>query len=174
MSPLFKKILFFLATAITLIAATNDQIIDAIKANPSLLDSPQTKQYLQQKSTPTTARTAVSETPINLLDTNITKKRTEALRNDGEKPINAFKEMTKSPLTIESQDDYYQRLMMKQIKQKSKPLERYGLEFFTNRNNVDLASLPVPEDYRLVPKDTLNVTLYGPKNDALNLTPTIS
>lgn len=170
MSPLFKKILFFLATAITLIAATNDQIIDAIKANPSLLDSPQTKQYLQQKSTPTTARTAVSETPINLLDTNITKKRTETLRNDGEKPINAFKEMTKSPLTIESQDDYYQRLMMKQIKQKSKPLERYGLEFFTNRNNVDLASLPVPEDYRLVPKDTLNVTLYGPKNDVLNLT----
>lgn len=148
----------------------NATIIQAIKANPALLDSPQAKAMMQDAKTTTASISTKVETPVNNIvketkdDENISSKAPSTTISDD---INSF---YRSPLSIEKNDDYSKRLIARQIKESPKELKRYGIEFFNNKNGMDLASLPVPENYKLVPKDVLNVVLYGPKTDNMSLT----
>lgn len=171
-----KLIAWVGAAALILSAADNTAIVQAIKANPSLLDSAAAKNYMAKQPSPAAPATfaATQEQAINLVDSNETNisvadtnaTDTNASQND------EFDSLTRSPLTIEEQDDYLKRLLTLQIRgsKPSAPLRRYGIEFFTNKNGLDLSSLPVPENYKLVPKDVLSVILYGPKSDNMSLT----
>lgn len=173
-----KKLLYFIMATVFVcgaeLSADNTAIIQAIKANPALLDSPQAKAMMQDaKSTPASISSKV-ETPINTIvkevkseeknEDNTSKKVPQTTLND---EINSF---YRSPLSIEKSADYSKRLIARQTKESPKELKRYGIEFFNNKNGMDLASLPVPENYKLVPKDVLNVVLYGPKSDNMSLT----
>jgi protein involved in polysaccharide export with SLBB domain len=152
--------------------ADNASIIQAIKANPALLDSPQAKAMIQDAKAPVASKVTKVDIPVNDIvqeekaDNNISNDTnvTEQQKND---EMNSF---YRSPLTIEKNSDYSKRLIARQIKESPKVLKRYGIEFFSNKNGMDLASLPVPENYKLVPKDVLNVVLYGPKSDNMSLT----
>lgn len=169
-----KSLLHLMMVTVLLLSADssadNTAIIQAIKANPALLDSQQAKAMMQDTKTTTTSTSTKVETPVNNVvkeiksDNNVSIKAPPITLSDD---INSF---YRSPLSIEKSDDYSKRLIARQTKESSKELKRYGIEFFSNKNGMDLASLPVPENYKLVPKDVLNVVLYGPKSDNMSLT----
>lgn len=162
-------------------------IVQAIKSNPNILNSPQAQQAMQQKgvtasevlqkvdqvSKPSSATpAAATEEPTNKVDT---EKKSDEKKADmvKEEPVAVDADVTqmyRSPLTVEKTNDYAKRLLSRQIKGQASALQRYGFEFFSNKNGMDLSSLPVPESYRLVPKDVLSVILYGPKSDNMSLT----
>lgn len=166
----YKKIIgWMLAVALSLSAADNAAIVEAIKANPALLDSPQAKAMMQKAQAPASTVPAKMETPVNNIVETVVQddENTSAKNTQSGMDLGAF---YRSPFTIEKNDDYTKRLIARQIKESPKELKRYGIEFFSNKNGMDLASLPVPESYKLVPKDVLNVVLYGPKSDNMSLT----
>lgn len=171
-----KKIVSSFLLAVSLIgsgifAADNAAIIQAIKANPSLLDSAEAKRYIGSvpSSTPLSV-TAVQEQPKNEV---VVPAVAETKSAETAPVVKARGEaLTRSPLSIEDNDEIVSRLKSRQMAGASKevPLNRYGMEFFSNKNGLDLASLPVPENYKIVPKDVVSVILYGPKSDNLSLT----
>lgn len=168
-----KKSLVYLMMATVLLLGTessadNAAIVQAIKANPALLDSPQAKAMMQDAKAPVVTTQVKAEVPINDVVQEIkTEENSPAPILNGNGDVGSF---YRSPLSLEKNDDYSKRLIARQIKESPKTLKRYGIEFFSNKNGMDLASLPVPENYKLVPKDVLNVILYGPKSDNMSLT----
>ncbi len=165
----FKQIIsLLLASSLMLSGADNAAIVAAIKANPSLLDSPQAKELMQKNGKTTDSNaTTVQVKPVNEVDFNESVVKDEAVQIKK----TSHGTLTRSPLSLETKDDYLQRLSNAQIvnSHDTGVLKRYGIEFFSNKNGLDLASLPVPENYKLVPKDVLNVILYGPKTDNMSL-----
>ncbi len=166
---LLKKIMGgVVAAAIALAAADTSAIVEAIKANPSLLDSPQAKQVLQNgsKTSPSTVTETKVETPLNKVE-----PLPEEIPEQAEAPASAetADSLFRSPLRVEADTAYAKRLLASQITAHATPLKRYGIEFFANKNGMDLSSLPVPENYKIVPKDVLSVILYGPKSDNMSL-----
>ncbi len=167
------------------VVADNAAIIGAIKANPALLDSPQAQAAMSQKgvtasdvlqkvnqqskTASSASKTSIENIPTNTIDTN----GTDNDETNATLPVvdeNMATQMYYSPLTVKSINDYAKDLFSRQIKAEKTVLKRYGFEFFSNKNGMDLSSLPVPESYRLVPKDVLSVILYGPKSDNMSLT----
>jgi protein involved in polysaccharide export with SLBB domain len=61
-------------------------------------------------------------------------------------------------------------IQKKQSIKSDEKLERYGLNFFRNKNSLDSNSVPVPSYYILSPGDEVSIWLYGAKNDNFNLT----
>jgi hypothetical protein len=62
----YKKIMgWMLAVTLSLSAADNAAIVEAIKANPALLDSPQAKAMMQKAQAPASTVPAKMETPVN-------------------------------------------------------------------------------------------------------------
>ncbi|MDD5716248.1 MAG: SLBB domain-containing protein [Sulfuricurvum sp.] len=173
---------------------SNASIISAIKANPALLDSPQAQQAMAQRgvseaqvlqkvnqtTSASVSTSATSEQPVNKIDSKKALdektvvndgKNSDAKESQPEVLVNSdVNPLYGSPLTIESNSAYAKRLLARQIKAQSSSLSRYGFEFFSNKNGMDLSSLPVPDQYKLVPKDVLSVILYGPKSDNMSLT----
>ncbi|OHD90702.1 SLBB domain-containing protein [Sulfuricurvum sp. RIFCSPLOWO2_12_FULL_43_24] len=168
--------IIFMVIGISLIAAEKEQIIEAIKANPKLLESPEAKSYLEKKeSAASNVTTTVQVKPVNLVDTNESNttqpNRINVQEIKEQQEQQALRSFARSPLTVEKSDEYMKRMVALQLKNSASPvsLKRYGLEFFANKNGLDLASLPVPENYKIVPKDILSVILYGPKSDNMSL-----
>ncbi|MCX6075082.1 MAG: SLBB domain-containing protein [Campylobacterales bacterium] len=162
-------------------------IVQAIKANPNILNSPQAQQAMQQKGVTASevlqkvdqVSKPAATTPTAATEKSTNKVDIEQMSDDNksdtvkDKPVVIDADMTQiyhSPLTVEKTSDYAKRLLSRQIKGQASALQRYGFEFFSNKNGMDLSSLPVPESYRLVPKDVLSVILYGPKSDNMSLT----
>lgn len=177
---LSKMILMTALVVLSVAGADNAAIVQAIKANPALLDSPEAKKMMetQNKSLNESIKTKQAE-PINVVDNNVssaslTPNEDKALDEafEHKQAQEHMKWLVASPLATEKDEDYQKRLLAMQIRseQKAKPLQRYGIEFFSNKNGLDLASLPVPENYKIVPKDELSVILYGPKSDNMSLT----
>lgn len=163
------------------VTSNNKAIVDAIKKNPSLLDSTEAKYYLGKQITsiaeaPKTLQiNAVNAVDANVSDLNTSDLNTSTIVNSD---LNVTQEdpyltaITRSPLSMETNEAYFKRLVTLQTKGAQKaalPLTRYGIEFFSNKNGLDLTSLPVPEHYRIVPNDVLSVILYGPKSENMSL-----
>lgn len=177
-----KRIVVVIAAVILSLGAaesmSNGQIIEAIKANPALLDSPQAKQYMQKKGLSAKKESGVKPGTTTAHPVDEASLSAVYDKNDTDIPhavdLNAsrslsVKDFLKNPLTYEEADARFKRLMTQQIKEQTMPLRRYGESFFANKNGIDLASLPVPDGYRLAVNDTLSITLYGPKSDELSL-----
>lgn len=177
----FKRMIYAAVMSVGLVgggvaAADNAAIIQAIKANPSLLDFPETKKMIKPEGEGRNGVVNVKQVePLNQIDANISADKEVIAKSTSDevekRRLNDLEALTRSPLTIEKNDDYLNRLLTRQIKgAETTELKRYGIEFFSNRNGLDLASLPVPENYKIVPKDVLSVILYGPKSDNMSLT----
>jgi protein involved in polysaccharide export with SLBB domain len=165
------------------VTSKNGAIVDAIKNNPSLLDSAEAKKYLGKQvsqnqfvdAKQTYAVNKFDFNTTNRVDLNDTKQSNIVVdANISDKNVTVDPDimaLIRSPLTVEKNEDYLKRLVSLQTKgaKKNLPLTRYGMEFFTNKNGLDLTSLPVPENYKIVPNDTLSVILYGPKSENMSL-----
>ncbi|MDD5053084.1 MAG: SLBB domain-containing protein [Sulfuricurvum sp.] len=188
---IFKILVWVAAIIFTLNAEdiggmSSASIVQSIKANPALLDTPQAQQLMQEKgvtkgevlqkvdqATKSAAEQSSSTTTTSTTTTSAVKDTSapsvaDASAIDPEaNQKDLVQRFLKNPLTYEEPDARYKRLITQQLKEKSAPLKRYGEAFFENKNGIDLTSLPVPDGYRLSPNDTLSITLYGPRSDAM-------
>jgi len=175
---MFKKIIFLISLSVSIAFAVPSQsvIINAVKANPALLDTPQAKAAMSEHGV--SKETVLSK--INSTDSKIDKTQTDVTKNlndvDTVENLNhkAAKEQVDTsslnPLIYKSNKAILQQAQQNQTIKKEKKLQRYGLSFFKNKNSLDNNSIPVPNYYMLSPGDTVSIWTYGANNENFNLT----
>jgi len=150
---------------------SNEQLTQAVMANPQLLNDPRIDEMLKSKSKKSSL--VYGGQGKMSIENNITSESMLGLDNNDTNEtlaeIDKF-DAFKSPLEVPAIDKLFKNLEKQQVKENIVTLKRYGDDFFLNRNRVNLSSLPVPEDYQLVPEDRVSITLYGPRNDNWELT----
>ncbi len=148
------------------------QLKTAIKADPSLLDSPQAKLMMQEqgiskvdiqkklakeeKLTTKSIESVDVENRIDILDANETKSRPSMLKS-----VNPFKYQTRSE--IRKILNERQQILV------NKKLSRYSDRFYANKNMIDSASLPTPENYTISTGDRIDIHVYGDRDEKLSL-----
>lgn len=151
-------------------------ILQEVKANPALLNTPQAKAVMQQNGISKNEvldRVNGSQTPKD------NKKENVSIEND---------------ITIETQDNNLnkdennelfrhnsllkfvpERTLVKRIQsirqtEKKQNLKRYGSKFFYNKNKLNTSILSVPKYYILNKGDTIIIQTFGGSNKTFKLT----
>ncbi len=183
---MLKKFIVLVSLFITFLFAqlSQSQIISAIKSNPALLDTPKAKAELKKRgiskdeilskletkniqSNNISSKDKKIKNSIYTMETNSTINNKAIVNDNNNSNSNS---VFVNPLAYIPNSAFLKKLSKKQSFVKPKNLTRYGISFFKNRNNIDISSLPVPEYYILSPNDTVNIWIYGTRNDNLNLT----
>ena len=180
-----KKLLpiFILLSSFAFAQPSKIQMLEAIKSNPALLNTPQAQaqmakkgvtkeqvlQKVNQKSTTKTIET-IEKKAENKIDKNTKEKVTEKeIVNENKIIINTFSD-TLNPLKYKNNNELLAQIKSKQSIPTKSNLKRFGLNFFKNKNSLNSANLPVPDFYILNINDTLSVWIYGAKNNNFELT----
>ena len=153
------------------------QIKQAVKANPALLNTPQAKAAMAERgltasdvkakldradssatSTELSSSNTENEISSDESSTDVADKKTEikAITTTLAKKVNPFKFRSNSELRTELNKK--QQVLLKN------KLSRYSMKFYTNKNKIDSASLPTPDDYILTSGDELNIYIYGDRD----------
>ena len=161
----------------TLNAAPNlAQIKEAIKSNPALLETPQAKAVMTEKGLKASDVKAKLEKENNTVSN--TETTSETVKNDvtadDEKDDDDNKINVKitdvtlvksvNPFRFRSNKELKAELNKKQQILLKNKLSRYSMRFYTNKNKIDTASLPTPDDYILTSGDVLNIYIYGDRD----------
>ncbi|VAY86334.1 Capsule polysaccharide export protein [hydrothermal vent metagenome] len=175
---MLKKIVLLLSLIISVAFALPSQgeAIKAIKANPALLDSPQAKAYMSKEGI--TKEAVLSK--INASDTDAKIKKTEeksknnintntSVNLNTNTSVNSNNSYSINPIAYQENKELLKNIRKKQAFKGTKKLQRYGLNFFRNKNSLDSNSIPVPSYYVLSPGDTVSIWIYGAKNENFNL-----
>ena len=168
-------------------------ILDQIKENPAILDTPQGKAILNKYGLtkeemldliknknnfmiPQNILDQIENNP-DILDTPVGKillKEYNLTKDDLLSFINKTKQ-TKikepSPFKFLKEDQIVSKT--KELRQKllvEKGLKHFGFNFFSNANSFNPLAMPTPDYYILTPGDTLSVQLFGSKNDSYDFT----
>jgi len=156
------------------------QIKQAVKANPALLNTPQAQAAMAErgitasevkakldigndagvsnKTTETTAKNDVT-TDVTSDDTSSSdnqEKEIQVKSNALVKTANPFKFNSNAAIRAE--------LNKKQQALVRNKLTRYSMTFYANKNKIDSASLPTPDDYILTTGDVLDIYIYGDRD----------
>jgi polysaccharide export outer membrane protein len=73
-----------------------------------------------------------------------------------------------NPFTFTTNQDLRIKLNKKHLRLTENKLSRYSMRFYTNRNMIDSASMPTPDDYIMASGDELNIYIYGDRNQVYN------
>jgi len=173
---MFKKIIFLLSLGVSIAFAlpSQEELINAVKANPALLDTPQAQAKMAERGI---SKDAVLK-KINQTDSKIEKKQIDNNINNVDVSENINPKTTKKPIANSSLNPLLYQENKELLKETRKNqsikveenLTRYGLNFFRNKNSLDNNSIPVPSYYVLSPGDTVSIWIYGAKNENFNLT----
>ena len=173
---MFKKIIILISLSLSIAFAVPSQkeLINAVKANPALLDTPQAKAEMSKNGI--TKNDILSK--INAMDSNTTKKEKFVKTknsidlnktNDSNLP-NIKQSSILNPLRYQENRELLNKVNKNKAIKTKRKLQRYGLSFFRNKNSLDNNSIPVPSYYILSPGDTVSIWTYGAKNENFNLT----
>ncbi len=69
-----------------------------------------------------------------------------------------------TPLFYKTSDKRLEKILEHQVRISTEKLKRYGAQFLKNNNEVNPASLPVPDDYIINVGDIFDLSLYGKSN----------
>jgi len=173
---MLKHIIFFLVGVfvLSLSAAPNiSQIKQAVQANPALLNTPQAKAIMAQKGVSASEVKAKLEVDSSAeLNTEVTSediKNDLSVDSDDDKKANVKVIETVlakrvNPFKFSSNKALREELNKKQQALVKNKLSRYSMKFYTNKNKIDTASLPTPDDYILSSGDILTIYIYGDRN----------
>ena len=170
-----KKILFLFLFVAALFAYDKNQLIQMVKQNPALLDTPQgqmmlksyglTKQQvllmIQKKNTVKEINATNVQNRIEMLNlkelnvTNETNNTNEINQSEQNSTINY------SPLKFVSSKDLIKNILKNQQKETKVVLRRYGERFFYDKNSVNKQILAVPEYYQVNKGDVVNIQIFG-------------
>ena len=169
------KIVILLLLFVNLYAQPNlAEIKQAVQANPALLDTPQAKTLMEkngvskemvqeklnaQETTSTISKTTIEEAKNQIeLDDNNQKNIDKKLVKKGyiSQKINPF---------LFNNKKYLDKILgAKQTYITQKKLSRYALNFYRNKNIIDSASLPTPDDYIISTGDVVSIHIYGDRD----------
>ncbi|GAB6045596.1 hypothetical protein JCM11957_11940 [Caminibacter profundus] len=182
-----KKILVFLFIFINILFAIEvdiNTLLEAVKQNPSLLDTPQVQQILKEKGID-------KEQILNLInnDKKNVKLSLQSIKNDiylDTNETNASYDINQTvvevnetnetnislrkPLAFIPEKKLIDLIQSKQQKIEDIPLKRFGEKFFYNRNSLNKQILAVPEYYQINVGDIIVVQVFGGNDKTLNLT----
>jgi protein involved in polysaccharide export with SLBB domain len=158
------------------------QMQSALEANPDLLNTPEAQAMMRQKginASDIKARlnknkkldtkvidSSDIENKIDVVDANesntslsmLSTHRVDTKKIDDEKSIRL------NPFAYKTSEELRKELRLKQQTLIQSKLARYSSSFYTNKNTIDLKSLPTPEDYIISTGDALNILIYGDRN----------
>lgn len=140
----------------------------AIAANPSLLNSHQTNQIMQQQSYESGMNRQPPELKIeNHIDLDENSTTTREMRN---KPIQQstsythIKQERLNPLAYKPNNEKLAEIKSVQSSLKKERLERFALTFFKNKNQINPNRIVVPSDYIINKGDIITFWIYGATN----------
>jgi len=159
-----------------------DQLKAAVKADPTLLDTPQAKAMMQEKGiskseieknlkSDALTREVIStdsiENKIDIVDDNATNMPIDTNSSDA----NGTKDLGKrlNPFEYKTSQELREDLNAKQQLLTEEKLTRYSDSFYANKNMIDSSSLPTPDDYVITPGDVIDVHVYGDRDKRYEL-----
>jgi hypothetical protein len=170
-----RYLLFFILSSSLLYGFTPEQIAQAktiITENPSLLYSPQAKQLLQQNNPTSQSSYLMNKKPLNVENIIETDDNCSILnKNDLEirdnlkhdrKTEQTYKRL--NPLEYKRNEQRLGEIKSYQSKREHKQLQRFSLQFFRNKNQVDPNRIVVPADYIINKGDIITFWIYGATN----------
>ncbi len=176
-----KRILVILILfANFLFAIDQTGVIEAVKSNPALLDTPQAQQMLKEKGISkeqvlekvnNSNKTGNSEIQTqNDIKNNIDEKSIDNTKSKNN--IEAIKQnntIINKPLAFTSEKNLIKLIQSKRQISKTKSLKRFGEKFFYNKNSLNNQILSVPEYYQINVGDKIIVQIFGGNDKTLNL-----
>ena len=168
-------LIFFILLSSLLYGFTPAQIAQAkaaVAANPSLVNSPQAKQLMQQQSGPTSGSVDMISKQSVKVENAIESDNQETTTSDSfeaqeEKLKN--KETTQTymrlnPLEYKPNDQRLWEIKSSQSKMTRKRLKRFSLQFFRNKNQINPNRIVAPTNYVINKGDTITFWIYGATN----------
>lgn len=154
------------------------EVKQAVTQNPALLDTPQAQAMMKEKgltkaevtqklneaNSDTANKEAKSEAIENKIDDNTATSET---KTQAPKVETLSKRV--NPFAMKSNEDLQQELNKKQQALVSNKLVRYSKNFYANKNEIDMSSLPTPDNYIISTGDSLSVHIYGDRNQEYTL-----
>ncbi|MEA1982346.1 MAG: SLBB domain-containing protein [Campylobacterota bacterium] len=181
---MFTRVLsLFLILTLSLFAVPSiDQLKAAVKADPSLLDSPQAQAMMQEKgisATDVKSRLAKSEKmsdetmDAESIENNVDLRAEDAhISEDFDMDVDDLNESVVqrlNPFEYKTSQEIREDLHAKKQLLLEEKLARYSDSFYANKNMIDSSSLATPDDYVITPGDTINIHVYGDKDKNYNL-----
>ena len=173
-----KKIVILIFLMFSYIFALDQEaLIEAIKANPSLLNSAQAQAFLDkeginkedllkkinQEQNNTITNNVISNN-ILFSDNNVTENN--ITENNTTKDINIT---ITSPIAYVLEEKLIKKIQSIQQKENNDTLNRYGERFFYNKNKLNSTILAVPEYYQVNNGDLIEIQIFGGNNKTLSL-----
>ena len=177
--------LLFLLT-LSLFAVPNiEQLKAAVKADPSLLDTPQAKAMMAEKGISVNdVKSRLSKTDAmtnEVMDEESIENDIELSSEDSKQTedsnttnndLNATEEIVLqrlNPFEYKTRDEIREDLNEKKQLLIEKKLTRYSDNFYANKNMIDSSSLVTPDDYIITPGDIVSIHVYGDKDKSYDL-----
>lgn len=180
------RLLVILVTFVTfMFGADRAAAIAAVKANPTLLNTPKaqqlmsknglTKEQILKKINDDNNSTNIVNQKEQLIHNKIesvTKRNQEKFSDNNVTNENNESNVTQNitPLTYIDSNKVIKKIQSLQQKSKLTSLKRFGEKFFYNKNSLNSQILSVPDYYQVNVHDTLNVHIFGGNDKVLTLT----
>ena len=173
------QLFFILSFSLTLNAQYSSAQIQQAKAmvakNPSLLNSPQAKKFMQQNKglvangtyNDTAKSKEVIENDIGTVKEATQKKGDEENSKnniDNEHSIQTIESIRLNPQRYKTNDQELQRIKTGADQRVHKNLERFSKEFFRNKNKISNKNINAPSNYTINRGDTISFWVYGASN----------
>ncbi len=170
----FRLIILTALTITTIYSFTPAQIQQAkaaVAANPSLLNSPQAKQLMQQQSSNAAETVDMSKKPLiieNNIETDSKSENTyenevlkKKLKNEQDVK-NQFLRL--KPLSYKPNNEKLWEIKSSQSSISHKKLQRFSKEFFRNKNQINPNRIVAPSNYIINKGDIITFWIYGATN----------
>jgi len=172
-----KKIAFLLIFSSFVLGAniSKSEALNLIQNNPALLNTPQAKKMMQEQGISkdtiiqklnSTTQTSNKNNTTKIVN-NISKNTDTTITNT---TIKELVKVQENPLSYKNNTDIIKSIKSKQNRIKLTQLKRFSNSFFTNKNNINPTSMPVPDYYIINKGDTLSIWIYGGVNKNIDAT----
>ena len=163
---MLQRLLFLSLISYSLLHAVPSfsQMKEAVKANPELLNTPQAKAMMKEKGV------TKEDVRKQLVNDEMSSKVTDVKDIENNIDIVETNETNKlgkrlNPFTYKTNEELRVSLNSKHQLLTHKKLTRYSDRFYANKNIIDSASLPTPDDYTISTGDILELHIYGDRSE---------
>ena len=176
----YRIFMLLLLLSLVLQATPNiAQIKEAVIQNPALLETPQAKVAMQANGIDITDVKAKLNGINDANKTQTTSISTQEIfnnieNNDSIELENNISIEIENNTSIENPFVYKEKIDFRDRQQSiiKNKLSRYSAKFYNNKNIIDITSMPTPDNYIISSGDTLDIQMYGDKNQNFYLSVT--
>ena len=177
-----RKILVLFFFIVAMFAYDKNQLLQMVKQNPTLLDTPQGQMFLQSNGLTKEQvlmmlqgnNAQYQEINGSLIQNNIQLSEVN-FSNMEKNETNETNETNNSliqfsPLKFQSEKEIIEAILEKQQRETKTSLKRYGEKFFYNKNKLNREILAVPDYYQVNKGDVVNIQIFGGNDKTIQTT----